>query len=337
MPKKNSGARPRRRPLVSWPELETLDVRRHLLLARHLLEYLLVRVFICVIQSLRMETCQRLARGLATLAVRLGVRREITRTNLRHAFPDWSSAALDSLAWDMWYHLFLLVAEIAHLPRKVHETNWRDYARLVQSDEVVRTLLNEQSLLLVTGHFGNFEAGGYVMGVLGFPTYTVARPLDNPFLDRFVNRFRGLTGQHIIPKYGGYEQIAAVLSRGGAMSILADQYAGPKGCWVEFFGRPASTHKAIALLSLQYQAKLGVVYTRRLDRPLQFEMALVDSIDPRSADPALLTVRGMTEWYTRHLEAMIRRDPDQYWWLHHRWKSGRRRKRKKIGPPRQAA
>ena len=85
-----------------------------------------------------------------------------------------------------------------------------------------------------------------MLGILGFPTYTVARTLDNPYLDRFVNRFRAATGQHIIPKNGGYDQIVDVLARGGTMTFLADQYAGPKGCWVEFFGRPASAHKAIA-------------------------------------------------------------------------------------------
>ena len=114
--------------------------------------------------------------------------------------------------------------------------------------------------------------GGYVLGILGFPTYTVARTLDNPYLDRFVNRFRAGTGQHIIPKNGGYQQILDVLAGGGTMTFLADQYAGPKGCWVEFFGRPASAHKAIALLALDNDARVSVCAARRLGRPMQFEL-----------------------------------------------------------------
>ena len=129
----------------------------------------------------------------------------------------------------MWEHLFLLVLEVAHTPRKIHETNWRDYVRLTNEDELVRSLLDDRPVLIVTAHLGNFEVGGYVLGVLGFPTYTVARTLDNPYLDRFVNRFRGGTGQHIIPKNGGYDQIVEVLARGGTMTFLADQYAGPEG------------------------------------------------------------------------------------------------------------
>ena len=95
-----------------------------------------------------------------------------------------------------------------------------------------------------------------------------------------MNRFRGGTGQHIIPKNGGYDQIIEVLARGGTMTFLADQYAGPKGCWVEFFGRPASAHKAIALLALDNNARVSVCVSRRLDRPMQFELDNYAMIDP---------------------------------------------------------
>ena len=151
----------------------------------------------------------------------------------------------------------------------------------------------------------------------------MARTLDNRYLDRFVNRFRGASGQYIIPKNGGYDQILRVLGAGGAMAFLADQYAGPKGCWVEFFGRPASAHKAIALLSLEHDAPIAVCWARRLGRPLQFEVRLSGVADPRLAGDDLGSVRQLTQWYTSRLEAMIREAPDQYWWLHRRWKDPR--------------
>ena len=179
----------------------------------------------------------------------------------------------------------------------------------------------------MTAHLGNFEVGGYVLGVLGFPTYTIARTLDNPYLDRFLNRFRGGTGQHIIPKNGGYDQIIEVLARGGAMTFLADQYAGPKGCWVEFFGRPASAHKAIALLAIgQQRAGLGL----RLPSARSAHAVRVDNyamIDPHDVGNSLGTIRELTQWYTRRLEELIRRTPGQYWWLHRRWKDTREKKR----------
>ncbi len=288
------------------------------------LVYLVVRVLICFAQAIRIETSHRLARGLAwVLNDLLRIRRGVVDENLRYAFPDLSEQQRCRLARRMWEHLLLLALEVAHAPRKIHETNWRDYVRLGDVADLMRSLLSDRPTVIVTAHFGNFEIGGFLLGLLGFPTYTVARNLDNPFLDRFVNRFRGATGQHIIAKNGGYEEILRVLASGGTMSFLADQYAGPKGCWIEFFGRPASAHKAIALLSLEHDAPTAVCGARRLGRPMQFEMQVMGIADPRNAGDGVGSVRQLTQWYSDLMETMIRQSPEQYWWLHRRWKDPR--------------
>jgi len=288
------------------------------------LVYVVVRVLITLVQTLDIRTGQRLARRLAWLfGDVLKVRGKVVDENLAHAFPELSAAQRRDLARRMWEHLFLLVLEVAHGSRKIHETNWRDYACLRDVAPLVRLLLSDRPVILITGHLGNFEVGGTMLGILGFPTYTVARNLDNPYLDRFVARWRSSTGQHLIPKNGGYDQILEVLSRNGALSFLADQYAGPKGCWVEFFGRPASAHKAIALLSLEHDAPMAVCVARRLERPLHVEMHAVDILDPRRARQEVSSIREMTQWYTSRLEEAIRRSPEQYWWLHRRWKDTR--------------
>ena len=294
------------------------------------LVYVVVRILICIVQAMRIETGQRLARRLAWLLCDvIRVRGAVVDDNLAHAFPGLSPAERLRLARRMWEHLFLMVLEVAHTPRKIHETNWRDYVRLGNEAELVEFLLHDRPLLIVSAHLGNFEVGGYVLGILGFPTYTVARTLDNPYLDEFVNRFRAGTGQHMIPKNGGYDQIVDVLARGGTMTFLADQYAGPKGCWVEFFGRPASAHKAIALLALDNNARMSVCAVRRLGRPMQFELLNHESIDPHEVGSCPGTVRELTQWYTTRLEELIRGTPEQYWWLHRRWKDTREKKREK--------
>ena len=294
------------------------------------LVYVVIRTLICIVQAMRIETGQRVARGLAWLFCNvLRVRQGVVDDNLAHAFPEMSPAERLRLARRMWEHLFLLVLEVAHTPRKIHETNWRDYVSLTNKVELVNCLLDDRPVLIVSAHLGNFEVGGYVLGILGFPTYTVARTLDNPYLDQFVNRFRGDTGQHIISKNGGYDQIVEVLSRGGTMTFLADQYAGPKGCWVEFFGRPASAHKAIALLALDNNAWMSASTVRRLERPMRFELNNSRMIDPHETGTDVGTIGELTQWYTTRLEELIRRAPDQYWWLHRRWKDTREKKRKK--------
>jgi KDO2-lipid IV(A) lauroyltransferase len=302
---------------------------------RRLLDYLVylgVRVFICVVQTMPPQTAWHLAKVAAWWMGHIfGVRRRVVDDNLRHAFSGLSAAERDRLTLRMWEHLFLLVYEVAMASRKIHQTNWRRYVRLRGMDRAVRLLLGQRPIVIVTAHFGSFEVGGFMLGVLGFPSFTVARTLDNPYLDRFVNRFRAASGQYIIPKNGGYERILDVLAGGGALAFLADQYAGPKGCWVEFFGRPASAHKAIALLSLENDAPITVCSARRLERPLEFEVALLGVADPREAGDGAGSVRQLTQWYTRRLEEMIRQAPDQYWWLHRRWKDPPPARRGRVG------
>jgi Kdo2-lipid IVA lauroyltransferase/acyltransferase len=286
--------------------------------------YLAVRTLLAIVQALPLDVCERLARGLAwVLTDLLRVRDGVLRENLEIAFPKASEARRRAIRRGMWEHLLLMGCEAAHAPRKIHDTNWRDYVRLEGARPLVEALLSRRPVLVVSAHWGNFELAGFVLGLLGFPTYTVARTLDNPYLDRFVNRFRGATGQHIIAKKGGYEPIERVLARGGAMTFLADQYAGSRGCWVDFFGRPASTHNAIALFALHHDAPLFVGGARRMGSPLRYQLAVTDCADPRSNAPAVQSIRALTQWYTSCLERMIASHPEQYWWLHRRWKDGR--------------
>ncbi|ASV76244.1 Lipid A biosynthesis lauroyl acyltransferase [Thermogutta terrifontis] len=299
----------------------------HLTRFGHYLVCVIVRWLIILAQAVPLQVGNALARALAWLFTRvLRVRYQVADDNLRHAFPSLSPEARRDLIERMWHHLFLMVMEVAHTPRVLHEENWRRFVDLKNVRELVKRLLEDRPVILVTGHFGNFEFGGYMLGLLGFPTHTVARTLDNPFLDRFVNAFRSARGQHIIPRVGGAEQIEAVLQAGGTMAFLADQSAGRKGCFVQFFGRPASTYKAIGLLSLQYDAPIAVVYVKRLGQPMRFEMGVKAILDPREVtvrDP----VTFITQWYTTQLEEIIRESPEQYWWIHRRWKEQPRVKR----------
>lgn len=296
------------------------------------LVYLLVRILICVAQAIRFETGRTLAKGLAWFfSDVLPLRRKVVLENLRQAFPDWPEARYRRVTRQMWEHLFLLALEVAHTPRKIHDTNWRHFVALRGEKPLVRLLLSNRPTVIVTGHIGNFEVGGYILGILGFPTYTVARTLDNPFLNDFVDGFRGQTGQYIIPKNGGYDQIMQVMDVGGTLTLLSDQHAGDKGCWVDFFGRPASAHKAIALLALESDAVLAVSGVHRLGRGMRFELGVSAMFDPRRPqEDGLGNVRGLTQWYTHQLEAIISETPQQYWWLHRRWREKPQRQKRKA-------
>ena len=285
------------------------------------LGYLVVRLFVCVVQAMPVETCAAVARWLAKMCASvLKIRRRLVEDNLRHAFPSMTADERKRIFRQMWEHLFLLVIEVIHAPRKIHHTNWRDYVTLVNAPDMIRAFFDDRPTVIVCGHYGNFELSGFVLAVLGFPSFTIARTLDNPYLDRFLNEFRGMTGQYILPKSGSAGAVEAVLKRGGILAFLADQHAGRKGCWVEFFGRPASSHKGIALFTLSSEAPTLLCYTRRTAGPLVQEMGAGAVLEPRTMPAEMRTVTGITEWYTRELERIIRQAPDQYWWLHRRWR-----------------
>jgi KDO2-lipid IV(A) lauroyltransferase len=133
----------------------------------------------------------------------------------------------------------------------------------------------------------------------------------------------------MIPKNGGYDQIEAVLSNNGTMTFLADQYAGPKGCWIKFFNRQASAHKAIALLSLEHDAVIAVSASTRTTRPMQFHLHNYAMFDPLAPGNTSATVKDLTQWYSSRLEEMISQNPDQYWWIHRRWKDTREPRKNK--------
>ncbi|HWA99593.1 MAG TPA: lysophospholipid acyltransferase family protein [Pirellulales bacterium] len=306
--------------------------------ARHLLQYLALRICYCVFQALPFEMCVWFAEFLATLGTTvIKLRRRVVEENLALAFPHATPERRREMAWHMWRHLMLMAFETIRAPRCIHETNWRQHIRLHNGTQLCRILLDSRPTLIVSAHFGNFELGGAFLGMLGFPTYAVARPLDNPYVGKFIDRLRNAGRQHTVPKKGGYDQILDVLAGGGTMVFLADQYAGTKGCWVEFFGRPASAHKAIALLSLDKDARIVVCGCRRLPGEMQFGMSVHSVFDPRNPEGHGDDVKQLTQWYTSELEEVIRQQPEQYWWVHRRWKDTRIPRRKKSEALRAAA
>jgi KDO2-lipid IV(A) lauroyltransferase len=216
-----------------------------------------------------------------------------------------------------------MVFEIAWAQRRLHLTNWSEYVRFHGNIEMLDYLLSDRPTVLVTGHFGNFEIGGYVIGLMGFDTMSIARRLDNEFFHDWVQRFREAHGQYMVDKIGCAPIVDKHLQSGGTLSLLADQHAGDRGCWVNFMGVPASCHKALALFTMISDAPMLVGYTRRLnDQPMQFESGVVAVADPR-VDPTGVcqSVDSLTQWYNEHLAAIVSQSVEQYWWLHRRWRT----------------
>jgi KDO2-lipid IV(A) lauroyltransferase len=256
----------------------------------------------------------------------LPIRRQLLHENLHIAFPELDYKQRRTVIRTMWEHLFLMGIEVALARRQIRDYNWTDHIRLVNAEPLLSLLHQDRPVILATGHFGNFEIGGFSLGILTYPSHTVARPLDNPYLNHFVKNFRESTGQYLIAKKGGATEITQVLDQNGLMAFLVDQWAGRKGCMVNFFDKTTSTFKAIAILSLQFNAPIAVCYALRREegagqfRTLHFDMYIKEIFDPLDMPPDIQNAKEITQWFTHVLESGIRQCPEQYWWLHRRWK-----------------
>lgn len=298
---------------------------------RHLAEYLAFRIVVCCVQALSPRMCARLAAALAAF-VHYGLPRKLTRfgvarDNIRAAFgARYDDDQIERLIYRMWVSLFRMVTEIILLPRKLRLDNVNRAVAFRNKADVVRALASGRPVILLSGHFGNWEMAVSIFGLFGFRMGLVARELDNPYLNRWFLRFRKFTGHRPISKNGGGGTMMAMLERGGSLAMLGDQDAGASGLFVDYFGRPASTFKSIALLALEYKALICVGYARRLDdAPLAggwptFELGCEDVVDPLEFDSAD-ALREITQRYTSALERVVRRAPEQYFWVHRRWKS----------------
>ena len=298
------------------------------------LVYAAVRVAICVVQSLPRDVCERWARGLSgLLANRLRIRRAVVRENLQTAFPAMAAEDRRQTAQRMWEHLLLMVVEIAHANRVIHKTTWRKHLRIHDMERLLRHLWLDRPKVVLSGHYGNFELAAYLFGLFGVRIFSVARELDNPLLDRFVTEFRESRGQRILPKKGSAPDVAQVLDENGAIGLLGDQAAGPKGCWVEFFGRPASVPKAIGVFALSASAPVLVCSATRRRRLFDYDLRLEGVADPAAGGGETETLTSLSQWYTSLLELAIRREPAQYWWVHRRWRGSPRKAKKAKSRP----
>ena len=284
--------------------------------------YLLARVVVATLYMFPIRANYLTARLAAGLFWRLASkRRRQSMEHIRASFPDWSEDEVQRVAQQSLYGFAYMAMEVLFTPRLITPARWRRHIELINCAELIRMLLeNERGIIFVTGHFGNFEIVGYTMATLGFPSVAVARPLDNPYINDWIMGVREKTGQSILYKKGATESMDDILERRGSLSFIADQDAGRKGAFVDFFGRPASTFKTPALMAMQHNVPIVVGFGRRLGLDCRFEIAVESIIRPADwadkSDPML----WITQEYTRNIEQIVRRTPEQYLWLHRRWK-----------------
>jgi len=286
------------------------------------LQYVALRVVEMLLQCFPIEAnlvTARLAGDLLYLVDRK--HRERALENLRASFPDAGEERIRRIARQSCEHLIMIGAEVLCMPRLMQFNKFLEHIDISTCLPSFQYVASGGPAILVTGHFCNWEMVGYAMAAMGFPATSVARPLDNPYLNDYILRLRERTGQKILFKEGMTEEAMADMRRGRPVAFIADQDAGRRGFFVDFFGRKASAYKSIAYLAMEENIPIFVGGAYRTGPGLRYKIVMVDRIDPADYPKDLDAATAITQRYTAGIEKTVRMAPEQYLWVHRRWKT----------------
>lgn len=265
----------------------------------------------------------------------LPFRRHVIVGNLRRVFGSAvPTAEIERLAKAHYAHLWRLVVEFFRF-RWLSATRKRALVRVENLEVFVDAFRRGNGVLVLTGHFGNWEVAT-VAGIQNYPEvrgrfHFVRRPIKPHWLDALVTRRFNASGFGVVGKRGSLDRIVSLLGRGDIVVFPFDQYAGgADGIDVEFFGEPAGTFRSLAVLALATGAPVLPAACWREDagtHVLRFE-APVAPVDVGNVNEAIVRT---TRAYNAALERLVVRHPEQWWWVHRRWKRARRKSRRSAG------
>jgi KDO2-lipid IV(A) lauroyltransferase len=247
--------------------------------------------------------------------------RKTAEFNLRLAFPEWSDAQRQTVLNGMARNLGWMAAEFARLPGYTAE-NIENVVVLDGHENFLAGKSRGKGVIYLTGHIGAWELSSYAHALYGFPLHYMARPLDNAPLDAMVNEYRGRSGNKPIYKNEAARMMMKVLKGAGTIGILADQNTMPgEGVFVDFFGTPACTTTGIARVALHTDAAVVPGYAHWDENLRKYRLRFEPPVELVRTGDAERDVRENTQRFTRVIEEIIRKHPEQWVWIHARWKN----------------
>jgi len=250
-------------------------------------------------------------------------RRFIALHNLRCAFPEKDMEELIKIAKGVYRNLAITVAEFFSMPSITRE-NLHEWVEMEGLEHYEAGMARGKGLLTIIAHFGNWELMPVTFPLfLKFPkpSYIVYRPLDSPVLDNMVQHVRTINGHVMIPKGGSGKRIMELLKENHAIAILSDQNAGIReGVFVDFFDRPACTSVGLAVLALRSGAPVLPMFMVR-QKSGKYKLILKPLVEVSQTGDYEKDLLENTQRFTKVVEDVVREYPDQWFWIHHRWKT----------------
>ena len=250
----------------------------------------------------------------------LGIRRDTVDENLRIAFPDASSDWIEQTRRAAYEHLGREAAAMLRLS-KLDEKAVVDRTILVGWDEVQEALSLGRGLILVTGHYGNWEIAAGAVASRGVEIGAIVRRQGNRLVDERLQHLRRKLGVETIYQGQAPSRVPRLLRANGVVGIVGDQDARRSGIFVPFFGRPASTHRGPALFALRLGAPVFSCIARRLPGSEVLYEVRGERVEFERTGDLDRDVSALTAELALRLENEIRKAPEQYFWFHKRWKT----------------
>jgi KDO2-lipid IV(A) lauroyltransferase len=250
----------------------------------------------------------------------LRIRRGVVLDNLRASFHrDRSEVAIRDLARRFYGHLGVTLMEFLTF----HSTTREQIRGMVTTEGLEHLAACQErgsGAIITSGHFGNWELGGACVAAFGFPICFIIKSQSNPYVDRVQNDIRKQVGIGVIRQGASARQLVYALRNKEFVGMLADQDAGNDGLFIPFLGRPASVFRGPAYLAYRTGCPIvPSVIIRQPDGRHHVTFTPPITVDPDWDEET--AVRELTRAYTKRLEEFIRRFPEQYFWVHRRWKT----------------
>lgn len=247
----------------------------------------------------------------------LKFRRNLVEKHLRIAFPDRDDAWIVETMRKAYAHLGREALATIRLGRATRE-EILDKTTVIGLEEFNAALAEAKGVVIASGHIGNHELGAAALSARGIPLDLVVQRQNNPLFDDALNDARRRLGMGIIDRFQAQRLAIKALRGGRAVAFAADQNAGRTGVFVPFFGRPASTHRGAALFAVKMEAPLFLGTSLRKGDRYEVTLQRVEVDRTGALDDV---VYNLTAAFTARLEEVVRSAPDQYLWLHRRWKT----------------
>ena len=286
----------------------------------HRLEYAGLRTAVAALSALRWRRASSLGGALGRLGYApFGVRRRVVERQIAAAFPDWDANRVAQVARGAYEHLGRLAVETALLP-SLGQSGVRDLvSRTTGWDLMERAAAEKRGILLITGHFGNWELMGAYVAARGIPIDVIVRRMSNPIFDRYLNKTRSDLGMTVVYDSDAVRRTPRSIKEGRAIGFLADQgVLNLASTHVPFFGRPAKTPRGPAVFTLRYE--VPTLFVAAVREPDGHFHVSVEPVSYQETGDRERDVDAIVASYTRILEGLVRKTPEQYFWQHRRWK-----------------